>query len=368
MSKSLFRPELEALKKYVPGKPIEEVKKEYGLTDVLKLASNENPLGPSKKAIEAIQREATQVHIYPDGIAAELREKLANKYKIKADNIMFGNGGEEIIKMIAYAFIDKDDEVIFGTPSFALYDISTNLMGGKAIKIPLTTDFKHDFKTFIENVTDKTKAIFVCNPNNPTGNIMTRDEVNYLVNNISDDILLVLDEAYFEYAKVNPDYPDGLDILRDRPNTIIIRTFSKVAGLAGVRVGFMISNEELIGEMTKVKNVFNSSKIAQAAAIAALDDEDHIDKTVKLNYESLGLMIDYFNEKNLSFIPTNTNFVWVNVGHDTRIVNEELLKEGVIIRPGFLWGFDEYIRISSGTIEQTKVFVEKLDIVLKRLK
>ncbi len=361
---SLFRKELETLKKYVPGKPIEEVKHEYGLTDIVKLASNENPLGPSPKAQAAIVEAASQVHIYPDGVAAELREKMAKFYGISADMIMFGNGGEEIIKMLAYAMVAKDDEVIFAWPSFSLYDIATNLMGGKSVSIKTVGDYKHDFKAFIEAVTDKTKMVFVCNPNNPTGNIMTKDELDYLVANLPEHILLVLDEAYFEYAKVSPQYPNGLDYLAKRPNTVIIRTFSKVAGLAGLRVGYMISSPEIISEMSKVKNVFNSNRVAQIAAVAALDDRDHINKTVELNYKSLDMMKQFFDSKGLSYTLPNANFIWVNVARDSRIVNEELLKRGVIIRPGFLWGEDNYIRVSSGTIEQTEKFIDAMEAIL----
>lgn len=364
---SIFRKELATLKKYVPGKPIEEVKKEYGLTDIVKLASNENPLGPSPKAVEAIKQMAEEVHIYPDGVAADLRDRLGKFYGINPDQIMMGNGGEEIIKMLAYAMVAKDDEVIFAWPSFSLYDISTSLMGGKSVRIETTDDFKHDFKAFVKAVNDKTKMIVVCNPNNPTGNIMTKEEVNYLVDNIPEHVVLVLDEAYYEFAKVNPEYPNGLDILAKRPNTVVLRTFSKVAGLAGVRVGYMISSEEIIAEMIKVKNVFNSNRLAQFAGIAALEDQAHIEKTVELNYISLGMMEEYFDSQNIKYAKSNANFIWVNVAHDSRVVNEELLKRGVIIRPGFLWGYDNYIRISTGTVEQTQRFIDALDEVLKSI-
>ncbi len=362
---SLFRKELETLKKYIPGKPIEDVMREYGLTDIVKLASNENPLGPSPKAQAAIVEAAAQVHIYPDGAALALRQKLADFYGISADMIMFGNGGEEIIKMLAYAMIAKEDEVIFAWPSFSLYDIATGIMGGKSIAIETTDDFKHDFKAFIAAVTDKTKMVFVCNPNNPTGNIMTKDELDYLVANLPQDILLVLDEAYFEFAKVNPQYPNGLDYLAKRPNTVIIRTFSKVSGLAGLRVGYMISSPHIISEMSKVKNVFNSNRIAQIAGIAAIEDQAHIKRTVELNYQSLAMMTKFFTEKGLSYTAANANFIWVDVGRDSRIVNEELLKRGVIIRPGFLWGQDNFIRVSTGTLEQTERFIRALAEVLQ---
>lgn len=363
----MFRKELTTLKKYVPGKPIEEVKKEYGLTDIVKLASNENPLGPSQKAVEAIKKEAEKIHIYPEGGAPELTEALAQKIGVQPGQVMFGNGGEEIIKMLAYAMVSPGDEVIFAWPSFSLYDIATNLMGGVSVRIPMADDFKHDFKAFADAVTDATKMIYVCNPNNPTGNIMTADEVDELIKMIPDHVLLVLDEAYYEFARVNPDYPDGLKILRDRPNTVLIRTFSKVAGLAGIRVGYMISSEDIISEMTKVKNVFNVNRLAQAAGLAALEDDGHINNTVNLNYISIGMMEEFFENRQLAYISSNANFVWVNTGHDSRIVNEELLKRGVIIRPGFLWGSDPYIRVSTGTIEQTQRFIDACEDVLDHL-
>ncbi len=361
---SVFRRELETLKKYVPGKPIEDVKREYGLTDIVKLASNENPLGPSPKAKQAIVDAVDNIHIYPDGAALELRQKMADFYGISEDMIMFGNGGEEIIKMLGYAMIEKGDETIFAWPSFSLYDITTNLMGGKSVAVKTIGNFKHDFKSFVDAITDKTKMIFVCNPNNPSGNIMTKEEVDYLVDNVPEHIVLVFDEAYYEFAKVNPQYPNGLDYLAKRSNTVVIRTFSKVAGLAGLRVGYMISSPQIISEMTKVKNVFNSNRIAQIAAMAALDDQAHIAKTVELNYISIGMMEEFFDVKGLSYASANANFVWVNVGRDSREVNEELLKRGVIIRPGFLWGEDNYIRISTGTIEQTQRVIDALDEIL----
>jgi histidinol-phosphate aminotransferase len=367
MGMAIFRKEMETLKKYVPGKPVEEVAKEYGITDIVKLASNENPLGPSPKAIAAIQAAASDIHIYPDGSAAELTEKLAAKLNISPNQIMFGNGGEEIIKMLAYAMINKEDEVIFAWPSFSLYEIATSVMGGKSLSFPMKDDFKHDFEAFVGAITDQTKMVYVCNPNNPTGNIMTKDDINYLVSHLPEHVVLVLDEAYFEFATVNPEYPNGLDILATRENTVIIRTFSKVAGLAGVRVGYMISSERIISEMTKVKNVFNLNRIAQVASIAALDDDEHIHKTVELNYVSIGMMEEFFDRRGLVYTPSNANFVWVNVGHDSRIVNEELLKRGVIIRPGFLWGNDPYLRVSTGTVEQTQRFIDALDDVLNHL-
>jgi len=279
---------------------------------------------------------------------------------------VIGNGGEQLLFLIAQTFINEGDEAIMANPSFALYDITVSLMGGKVVSIPLTKDYKHDFKGFIDAITDKTKLVYVCNPNNPTGNIMTKSEIKYLVDNLRDDIILILDEAYYEYAIRNDEYNDGLNTLKNRPNTIILRTFSKVAGLAGLRVGYVISSEEIITEIMKIKGVFNSNKVAQKAAIASLDDQEHIKKTVDLNYESLGKMQEYFDKKGLYYVKTNTNFIFADMNMDSRIVFEELMKRGMIIRPGFLWGEDNFIRISSGTVEQTEKFLKALDEVERK--
>lgn len=367
-TQNLYRKELADLKKYVPGKPIEEVKKEYGLEEIIKLASNENPLGPSPKAIEAIRNEAANIHIYPDGNAADLRTELCKTYNLKPGNFLLGNGGEEIIKMIAQALINEGDEAIMAAPSFSLYEICVNHMGGKSIKIPLKDNFEHDFEAFVEAITPKTKIIFVCNPNNPTGNIMTKERIDWLVANIPDHVVLMLDEAYYEYAIRNDQYPQSLEILEKRPNTIILRTLSKVAGLAGIRVGYAISNEEMVGEMTKVKGVFNVNRLAQVAAIAALNDPDHIEKTVNLNYESLQKIIDFCDARDLDFVPSNANFIFMNFKVDSKVAFEKLLQRGLIMRPGFLWGYETWARISSGSMEETEKFLAGLGEVLDEMK
>lgn len=364
MTKNLFRKELADLKTYVPGKPIEEVKKEYGIEHIDKLASNENPLGPSPKAMEAIRREIEEINIYPDATAMKLKLELSKLYGLNHENIVLGNGGEQILQMIGLGFINEGDEAIMATTTFGLYGTSIAHMGGVPVKIPLK-DYKHDFKEFIKRINDKTKLIYVCNPNNPTGNIMPKDDIDYLIKNVPEDIVIVLDEAYYDYAKENPDYPESIDILKNRPNTIILRTFSKVAGIAGVRVGLALTSAEIAGEMNKVRGVFNVNKLAQAAALGALEDQEHLDKTVKLNYESMNIMEEYFNKNKLEYIPSNANFIFANINKDSRIVFEELMKKGIIIRPGFLWGWDNWIRVSTGTIEQTERFVNTLDEILK---
>jgi histidinol-phosphate aminotransferase len=362
---SIFRKELENLKEYVPGKPIEDVMRAHGLKSIVKLASNENPLGPAPRAIEAIKKEAEHVNIYPDGQALDLRDKLAKKHGMKLEEIIIGSGGEQILKLMAHTFINEGDEVIFAAPSFALYDIMSSHMGAKCHSVPLTEDFKHDFDAFKKLINDKSKLVYVCNPNNPTGNIMTKEEVMNFIKILPDTCVLMLDEAYFEYAIHDPNYLDGLEILKDRPNTVVLRTFSKVAGLAGLRIGYAFSSAEIIREMTKVKGVFNANRLGQVAALASLEDEEHIEKTITLNKASLDKMKAFFDENKMSYVPSHTNFIFVNINMSSRVAYEELLKLGVIIRPGFLWGQENYIRVSSGTIEETDIFLNALKQIIQ---
>lgn len=366
MSQNLFRKELQSFKAYVPGKPIEEVQREYGLESIQKLASNENPLGPSPKALAEIRKELETINTYPDATSRLLREALGKKLGVHEDQIVVGNGGEHIIQVIAQTFVNTGDEAVMADPSFELYGSSVTLMGGTAVKIPLK-DYKHDVEAFAWVINSKTKLVYVCSPNNPTGNIMTRDELNYLLKHIPEDVVLVLDEAYYDYARVNPAYPESVPILENRPNTVIIRTFSKIAGIAAVRVGIAITSPEIAREMNKVKGTFFVNKLAQAGALGALSDQEHIEKTIELNRQAMKLMEDYFAENGLDYIPSDANFVFVNTGKDSRVIFQKLMERGIIIRPGAAWGWDPWVRVSTGTLEQTRMFIHALDEVLGEL-
>ncbi|SHH17178.1 histidinol-phosphate transaminase [Tepidibacter thalassicus] len=367
MGRNLFKNEVAFIKPYIPGKPVEELKRELDIEDIEKLASNENPLGPSKKAIEAIKKELHNINIYPDANCTKLKEELAKKHNLTSENIVVGNGGEELLKMIAQTFINPRDEAIMANPTFGKYASEVMFMGGIVHQINLK-NYKHDFETFIKKINDKTKLIFVCNPNNPTGNIMTKYDIEYLVNNVPDDVVVVFDEAYYDYAVKNKDYPDTLSILKERSNTIILRTFSKISGIAAVRVGYLLTSKEICEAMNKVKLVFHVNRLAQVAAVAAIHDIDHVKKTVELNYKSMEIMERYFEENKLEYIKSNANFVFVNVGIDSRIVFQKLLEKGIIIRPGYLWNWDNWLRVSTGTLEQTQKFINRLDEVLRENK
>ncbi|NLX62507.1 MAG: histidinol-phosphate transaminase [Tissierellia bacterium] len=363
MAGNLFRQELSNLRPYVPGKPIEEVQREYGIDEVVKLASNENPLGPSPKAVEAIKRELEKINLYPDPGSMELRGKLAEKYALEVDNIVVGNGGEQLLQVIAQTFIDPGDEVVTSDTTFTILGIWVEHLGGKNILVPMD-GYKQDFKGYIENISERTKLVYVCNPNNPLGNIMTRDEVDYLVEKLPEDIVLIFDEAYYDYARVNPAYPESIEILKGRPNTIILRTFSKSLGIAGVRVGYVLTSKEIAKEMSKVKGTFNVNRLAQAAALGALEDQEHMKKTVELNYRSLSIMEEAFEALGLEYIKSNANFVFVNVGIDSNLFSQELLKRGIVVKAGSIWRWNTWLRVSTGTEEQTEKFIAALKEIL----
>ncbi|WP_459129399.1 histidinol-phosphate transaminase [Guggenheimella bovis] len=361
--KNIFRPELENLQAYVPGKPIEDVMREFNLTKVVKLASNENPLGPSPKAVEAIKEMAGMVNIYPDPSVRALRERLAKKHGLKPEEIMVGNGGESLIQLIAMSIIDKGDEAIGASPSFSLYEISVTHMGGVFHNVPLLKgSFQYDLEGMLAKVNEKTKIVYICNPNNPTGTILETKALNDFVDKLPEDVVLLLDEAYYDFAvQSGLDYPNGLDILKRRPNTIVLRTFAKVMGIAGTRVGYIMSNENMLKNISKSAGVFSVNRLAQAAALASVDDEEHIRKSVELNKKSMHAFMDYFDKKGLTYVKPGGNFIWVNVKTDTRKLFVELQKEGVIVRPGFLWGDDEWLRISEGTPEDTQTCIDALE-------
>ncbi|MDD2215006.1 MAG: histidinol-phosphate transaminase [Eubacteriales bacterium] len=363
MKKNLYRKELAGFKPYVPGKPIEEVKREYGLTDIVKLASNENPLGPSPLAMEAVIRAVKDINLYPESTAVELKRDLAVYLGVKVENLVIGNGGEELLMLIAQTFINEGDEVVVTAPSFGIYNTSTCLMGARIITVPLQKK-NFDISGYCMAVTDKTKLIYLCNPNNPTGNIITKTELDELLKKIPKNVVVVLDEAYYEFASVNPDYPKSLGYLEERPNTIILRTFSKVSGIAGVRIGYLVTSEENAAEMNKIKLTFNVNRLAQEAARGALRDQEHIQKTVELNYKSLSMMEAYFNKKEFDFFPSNANFIFVNAKQHSKIIFEELMKKGIIIRPGYFWGWDTWLRVSTGTEAQTQKFIDELEVIL----
>ena len=274
-----------SIKPYVPGKPIDEVKRELGIEDVIKLASNENPLGPSDAAKSAMIEAMQDMHIYPDGSSYYLKDAIAKKYNIQTENIIVGNGSDELIKLIAETYVNPDDEVIIGSPSFSEYIFATHLMGGKIVSVSLTEDYRFDLGAMIGAITEKTKVIIICNPNNPTGTMVSKQEVNAFIAQIPDHILVVFDSAYAEYAEDDGQYESGSTYVIKYPNVIELRSFSKIYALAGLRVGYGIAATETIAMIERTREPFNVNKMAQAAAVAALGDITHVEQSRKINHE-----------------------------------------------------------------------------------
>jgi len=351
------------IKPYVPGKPIEEVERELGLSDVIKLASNENPLGPSPKGVEALREAAGRVQLYPDGYCYDLRQELAQKYALPAENILIGNGSDELLKLLAETFINPGDEAVTGTPSFSEYEFAVRLMDGRLVEVPLK-DFRFDLEAMAEAITGRTKIIFVCNPNNPTGTVVGREEVNRFLNRVPEDVLVVFDEAYHEYV-TDPAYPDSLGLLKaGRSNVVVLRTFSKIYGLAGLRVGYGFAAASVAKLAERTREPFNVNLLGQAAAAAALKDAGHLSESTAVNEAGKKQLAAGFEKLGLPYIPTQANFMMADCGIDSRELFQGLLRRGVIVRTGDIFGMDTWIRVTVGTEKQNQKFLSGLAGVL----
>ncbi|MGC8744945.1 MAG: histidinol-phosphate transaminase [Verrucomicrobiia bacterium] len=355
-------PVLKDLPTYQPGRPIEEVARELGLPfeTIIKLASNENPLGPSPLAIEAMKKAVEQVNLYPDGNAYYLKNKLAEKLGVGTENLILGNGSNEIIEFIGHAFINPKAEVIVSEYSFAIYPIITKMFGGKLVTVP-AKNYGHNLKAMRNSITEKTAVVFVANPNNPTGTMAEESEVVDLIEKTPDSVLLVIDEAYIEFLD-NP-----LNTLRyiqqGKGNLILMRTFSKIYGLAGLRLGYGIASKEIIQILEKVRQPFNINLVAQQAAIAALDDIEHIRRTKENNKIGIAYYENEFKKLGLEYVQTYANFILVKVGDGQRVFNE-MQKLGVITRPMGGYKLPEWIRITIGTPEENQKCINALKKVL----
>jgi len=354
------------IKPYVPGKPIEEVKRELGLKKIIKLASNENPLGPSSKAIQAIKEYANKVNLYPDGGGWRLRKVLSEKLELERENIILGNGSDEIVSLITRVFLREGEEVIVGDPSFLMYSIDAQLSGGRVISVSLK-DFKLDLKRMKEVITSRTKLIFIDNPNNPTGTIVKEDEVKDFLDKLPPHILVIFDEAYYEYVD-DPGYPQTLDFIKEGRNVIVLRTFSKIYGLAGLRVGYGIAKKEIVAVLNRVRSPFNVNSLAQVAALASLEDEDQVKRSRKLIEKEKEFLYFHLRELGLSFIPTQANFILIKIGKRAGKVEQALLKRGIIVRGMEGYNLSEYIRVTIGTRKQNEEFLESLQKILSSAK
>ncbi|BBI33212.1 histidinol-phosphate transaminase [Cohnella abietis] len=358
------KPNIVHLPVYQPGKPVDDVKRELGLDEVIKLASNENPFGSSPKVKEAIARELENISIYPDGAAVELSNALAKHHDVNADQIIFGAGSDEIILMIARAFLVPGDETIMADQTFPQYKHNAQIENAVIIEVPLQAG-THDLPAMLERVTDKTKVIWVCNPNNPTGTINTSEEVEAFLSKVPSHILVVLDEAYCEYVE-DPTFPDGLKLLEKYPNVITLRTFSKIYGLASLRIGYGIGRPDVIRSINQVREPFNTSRFGQAAALAALQDEQFIEYCRVQNKQGLAYFNSSFTELGLLAFPAHGNFIMVDVQRPSQEVFDALLRKGIIVRAGHKL-YPTYIRITVGSQEQNEKVIAALTAVLQEI-
>ncbi|MBX7132715.1 MAG: histidinol-phosphate transaminase [Fimbriimonadaceae bacterium] len=360
-----FRPSVRKMRPYSPGKPIDELARETGHEAIVKLASNENPLGPSPKATQAVAQAAADMHLYPDASGYAVKQALVGHTGLPMEQIVLGNGSDELIAYLGHLFLhSRDDEIIVGDPSFVRYHATAEFADCTMVRVPLTNDLRHDLTAMRSAVSPRTKLVFIANPNNPTGTIVTRLELDRFLADLPLSVLVVLDEAYFEFASGDPTYPNSFDYVRAGKSVIGLRTFSKAYGLAGIRLGYGIGPVEVIDAIERSREPFNVNSLAQAAAIAALADQDHILRTVENNHVGMARVVKVLVELGTRPYPSHANFVYVDIGRPSRPVYEALLRHGVIVRPGDVLGLPEGLRISIGSPSEVDRLIDALGAVL----
>jgi len=355
-----IRPHLKKVKPYIPGKPIAEVQRELGLTgEIVKLASNENTLGPSPLAIEAIKAELGNLWLYPEDSVFYLKKALADVNEVPTEMVVVGNGAVEIIYLLAQALLAPGDEAIMGQPSFMIYEIMSQMYDGTKIGIG-HPDYKNDLRKFAENISDRTKIIWIDNPNNPTGSYEPKAEVEWFLKEVNGRAIVVLDEAYQQFID-HPDICNGIDLIKQgHNNLVVLRTFSKIIGLAGIRCGYGVMHPELAKVLDSLRIKFSVNSLAQAAVLAALKDKNHMEKSRKIVLEGRKYFYENFDKLGLRYNKTQGNFIFVDFGVDAKEINNFLLREGVIIRPGFVFGTPTCARVSIGNPHENEFFMVRL--------
>ena len=353
---------------YLPGKPIGELERELGISNIVKLASNENPLGPSPKALAAIQSALNELQLYPDGGGFDLKAALAAKLNVGLGQITLGNGSNDVLELVARAFLTVETSALFSQHAFAVYPIVTQAIGATACVAKAHDGtrgirYGHDLEAMASLINGKTRVIFIANPNNPTGTFLTRQELGGFLRIVPDTALVVVDEAYFEYVN-EPNYPNALEWLDEYPNLIVTRTFSKAYGLAGLRVGYAISSPGIADLLNRVRQPFNVNSLALVAAAEALSDDEHLKRTIELNLKGLAMLEEAMGKRGLGYIPSLGNFLTIDVGRNASPVYEALLREGVIVRPIANYGLPNNLRVTVGTESQNQTFLAALDRVL----
>jgi histidinol-phosphate aminotransferase len=359
---SFFKPAVQDLVPYEPGKPVEEVQRELGLERVVKLASNEGPFGPFPAALEAISRGAEELNRYPDGGAYRLRMALAELHGVRFEEIAPGAGSDGVVDYLSQLALDPGDEIVCGWPSFPSYVIDALKVGAVPKRVPLR-DHRYDLDAMLEAIGSRTKLVYVCHPNNPTGTMNTRAELDAFLDQVPGHVLTVLDQAYYEYID-DPDYVDGLEYLKAGRKVVVLRTFSKIYGLAGLRVGYAIAPEEVVTAIGKVRRAFDVNSAAQVAALASLDSPEELARRRRANAEGIVQLERIMREHGLEPPPSVANFLFAEVGEDSRPLFEQLLREGVIVRPAGGFGAPGAIRVTVGAANENELFGEALGRVL----
>jgi histidinol-phosphate aminotransferase len=351
------------IRPYKPGKPIEEVVRELNLRgEIIKLASNENPLGISPLALKAMREAVEEAHLYPDDNCYYLREKLAGRFQVDSENIIVGNGSVEILPLITLSYLGPENSAVVSAGSFIWYKIAINIAQGQLIEVPMK-NYTHDLNAILKAVKKNTKLIFLDNPTNPTGTMVTKDELEDFFNKLPDNILVIVDEAYYEYID-DPQYPESYKYFREGRDILILRTYSKIYGLAGTRLGYGVAKEEIIANLMKLRVSFNVNRISQIAGIAALDDDEHIKRGRQINEAGKRFLYDAYKDLGLFCLPTYGNFIFVNFKKDSQVVFEALQNKGIITRTIKQYGFPKALRITIGTEEQNKRLIKTLKEIL----
>jgi histidinol-phosphate aminotransferase len=359
----VVKPNLAGIRPYKPGKPIEEVVRELKLRgEVIKLASNENPLGPSPRAVTAMRAALREMNLYPDDNCFYLKRRLAEKFGCGEDQIIMGNGSVEIILFAALAYLGPADNAVMSDGAFILYRIATQVAGGQIVSAPMR-NYTHDLEAMAAAITPNTRLVYIANPNNPTGTMVRKQEFDRFMARVPDGVLVIVDEAYREYI-ADPDYPDAFAYLNAGRNVMILRTFSKIYGLAGLRIGYGFCLPEIVGNLRKMRLPFNVNRLGQIAAQAAIDDEAHVRRSVRVNDEGKAYLYDEFRKLGLNYVPSFANFVMTDFGRDAQDVFESLQRKGVIARPIREYEFPNALRISIGTEPQNRKLVRALKPIL----
>ncbi len=365
---SQANPGVQGLRPYLPGKSVAELEREYGVTNAIKLASNENPLGPGPKALAAATLALAELTRYPDGNAFELKHQLAVKYQVDESCITIGNGSNEILELLARVFLKPGTNAVFSEHAFAVYPLATQAVGAsaniaQAFSQDHATPFGHNLPAMLACINDDTRLVFIANPNNPTGTWLSSADLLGFIEQVPAHIVVVVDEAYFEYVD-EADYPDTLSWMSRFSNLVITRTFSKIYGLAALRIGYSLANSEISNLLNRVRQPFNANAVAQAAAVAALGDQEYLCQSVEKNRAGLVQLGSGFNKLNLDYVPSVANFILVNVKQPGLAIYEKLLKQGVIVRPVANYGLPDYLRITVGTVDENQKCLEALNSVL----